>query len=374
MDFSPLTDDQLVELIRAACAEAVNRNQAVAGAARAAMLSEAERAQVAWHAAAAEADRIKQDEARRVAEAAAEEVRRQAEARATAEAQQKQNKLWGEKKAIAQLVAGTLGPGWNLTVWRKNGDRRVYLDYGDGGYGSRNPKWCLYVTGNQFERPGKLTVERHQDVFGKGHWKTVIEEVRIICERAAAEWQELRLDVDEALRAPVPPAYEPPQEWLALKETREASEAEARAKAAEEKRREAEEKARQEAERQAKIDAALASLAPWGNIIATRGDMLLMARDGQVAVLKAGRVTLGGRDEVYQVAEADPVLAPYTTTPSDWPESILSGFRPKTGWETRGDRERLLEYALYQPVMGIHCSRYPESGWSWGQRKETTNA
>ena len=59
MDFTPLTDDQLVELIRAACSEAVKRGAACAAAAQGAYLGEAEKAQIARDAAAREAEKLR---------------------------------------------------------------------------------------------------------------------------------------------------------------------------------------------------------------------------------------------------------------------------------------------------------------------------
>ena len=84
LDFSVLTDDQLIGLIRAALRECVARGGAVQAAARDATLDEAERAQVARAAADREAAKLRAQERERVAREAAEEVRRQHEAREAA--------------------------------------------------------------------------------------------------------------------------------------------------------------------------------------------------------------------------------------------------------------------------------------------------
>jgi hypothetical protein len=80
LDFSGLTDDQLVGLIRAALRECVARGDAVRAAAQAATVDEAERAQVAREAADREAAKIRARERERIAREAAEAVRRRHEA------------------------------------------------------------------------------------------------------------------------------------------------------------------------------------------------------------------------------------------------------------------------------------------------------
>lgn len=99
LDFSQLTDDQLIELVRSACEYALSKDPAIAAAMRETMLSEAERARVARTAGeleiaaqrAAQRMRISADAAR---QKRAEEKLRQAEevaARAAeTERQQKQ--------------------------------------------------------------------------------------------------------------------------------------------------------------------------------------------------------------------------------------------------------------------------------------------
>lgn len=88
LDFSALTDDQLIGLVRAALQECVRRNPAVADAARAATIDEGEKARIAAQAAEAEAARIRAKERERIAKEATERVRKENEAR-TAESARK---------------------------------------------------------------------------------------------------------------------------------------------------------------------------------------------------------------------------------------------------------------------------------------------
>lgn len=81
LDFSHLTDDQLVELARLCCLEAVRRGDHISAAMRSMMIDEAERARIARAAAENEAAAIRARERERIAKDAAEQVRAEDEAR-----------------------------------------------------------------------------------------------------------------------------------------------------------------------------------------------------------------------------------------------------------------------------------------------------
>lgn len=91
LDFSVLSDDQLVTLIREACQEAVSRNPAVAAASRSAVLDESEKARIRTEASEREAAKLRALEREKLAQEAAAEIRRQ-HTTATAEAE-KQRKV-----------------------------------------------------------------------------------------------------------------------------------------------------------------------------------------------------------------------------------------------------------------------------------------
>lgn len=187
LDFTVLTDDQLVTLIREALREAVRRGSAVATAAESAGLEEAERARIARDAAAREADRMRAEEARRVAEQAA------VDARAAAE-QAKAQRL-RDLAAEARSLFGSDQPEFTVSTWEKNGDKRVYVGH---GYGSN---WVEYYhTGNARTAPGtlKLTIggiaadlAKHLDV----PVAEAKERIKQFCTKVAS-WSNLRLEVN----------------------------------------------------------------------------------------------------------------------------------------------------------------------------------
>lgn len=89
LDFSALSDDQLVELARACCIEAIRRNPATQEAMQDMMIGEAERARIARQAQEAEIAAVRARERERIAQEAARRVRdvheaRHAQARAAA--------------------------------------------------------------------------------------------------------------------------------------------------------------------------------------------------------------------------------------------------------------------------------------------------
>lgn len=94
LDFSGLTDDQLVELVRACCKEAVRRSPAAYAAVERMMLDEAEKLRVAQTATAAEAAAARARERERIANEAVAAERARQEAAAA-----------GDRAAAAQLAA-----------------------------------------------------------------------------------------------------------------------------------------------------------------------------------------------------------------------------------------------------------------------------
>ncbi len=79
LDFSHLSDDQLISLIREALRECVARNPSVKAAAQSAFLDEQEKARIATAAAEAEAARLRALERERISKEATEKVRRATE-------------------------------------------------------------------------------------------------------------------------------------------------------------------------------------------------------------------------------------------------------------------------------------------------------
>lgn len=105
LDFSELTDDQLVGLIRAALRECVSRGAAVQAAAQYATLDEAERAKAAREGAEREAAKLRAAERERVAREAAESVRRQqAEQESAARAAREQAETERQREAARRAA------------------------------------------------------------------------------------------------------------------------------------------------------------------------------------------------------------------------------------------------------------------------------
>jgi len=196
LDFSSLSDDQLVELIRAALREAVRRGSAVEAAVRSAGLEESEKARIAQAAARKEAERIAREEADRVAREAAERVRREAEKKQEQAAIDKAAKL----RALAVRARELFGNGWpefSVSIWSKAGDKRVYIQCGF------DQKFCTYYhTGNARTAPGTIEIAEwavRERAKALGIEEAAARaEVKEFCESLCRGWESLRLDVNES--------------------------------------------------------------------------------------------------------------------------------------------------------------------------------
>lgn len=192
LDFSELSDDQLVGLIRAACAEAVRRGTAVESAARDAYLSEAERAQVARVAAEETAERLRRQEAERIAKEIADRAAREVQQKAIESAADKERRLWAAKKGVAEalVAAGWDVKGDQLVVWLSaSKEKRVFLQkagYGSGTYAT------LYVTGNAKKAPDHCDLDRGMD-------KSLRAEIPKILRAVAQGWAQVKIDLHAAL-------------------------------------------------------------------------------------------------------------------------------------------------------------------------------
>lgn len=109
LDFSQLSDDQLIQLIRLALQEAVSRHPAVEAAARAALLDEHEKVRIRNESAEREAAKLRAQERERIAKEAAEQVRRQQEPvdaeRKKAEGEAERRRVEEAGKAAAREIA-----------------------------------------------------------------------------------------------------------------------------------------------------------------------------------------------------------------------------------------------------------------------------
>lgn len=146
MDFSGVSDDQLLQLLKLAMAEALKRGGAVRVAAEQEVISAQERAEIERKVAAKlllekeerERQRIKQEAE---AQFRAEENKKQAAATET---------TWACKAAVARVIKEWGYEGrFELNIWSSGADRRVYFQ------NSRRSSWkfCLYLTGNRYHPP-----------------------------------------------------------------------------------------------------------------------------------------------------------------------------------------------------------------------------
>lgn len=158
MNFSGLSNDQLLQLMKAVLTECINRGVAMATA----------------------ANNIGND--------AVEEMLNKANA-----SQSNQN-LEGERAAVvvalsnASVMDELCSLPFSVNIWEKNGDRRVYIQesFNDNGW-----KITYYHTGNRWNRQGSLT-------GFKSPCKTqLVEFCRILCERYPAGFKAYSGDAEK---------------------------------------------------------------------------------------------------------------------------------------------------------------------------------
>lgn len=149
MDFSQLSDSQLLELLKAIFAEAINRGGAIAAAAQGESISAQERAKIEWQIAEEYRQKKEEEEKREIADSAKAKLEREEKAKES----ERINRLWKRKAAIvAAFEKWGAEEDFELNIWERGSDRRVYLQ----GIKRNSWKWCLYLSGNQWHPPGFL--------------------------------------------------------------------------------------------------------------------------------------------------------------------------------------------------------------------------
>lgn len=154
MDFSILSDDQLLDLLKAAMAEAIKRGGDIASAANGEVLSAQERAAIEFQ--IAEKIRIEREEKER------KRVAKEAEARMREEELKRQKEAietdWGVKAAaVAAIREWGYDDEFEINIWSRGADRRVYFQKDSGKRTAW--KWCLYLGGNSYHPPGDFEGE-----------------------------------------------------------------------------------------------------------------------------------------------------------------------------------------------------------------------
>lgn len=160
MDFSGLDNEQLLLLLKAAMAEAAERGLAMQRAASEAVMDAQELARIKAEATekaqvrAAELERQRiVEQAQRQAEASINQQRVQTEAEKIAAG-------WSKRKAIAvALQRWGMTEDWQINLWSRGADARVYVE-GGGSATAYGWKMCLYITGNAYNPPGALDIDK----------------------------------------------------------------------------------------------------------------------------------------------------------------------------------------------------------------------
>ena len=129
LDFSSLTDDQLVELLRATLNECVQRNPAVQAAAQSAIIDEKEKAEIAKQAAEQEAAKLRAQERERIAKEAAERVRRENEERdRVQQAKRKEQEVAKAAENAAKAASEALEKDEREKEWLRRAGQLVGVD------------------------------------------------------------------------------------------------------------------------------------------------------------------------------------------------------------------------------------------------------
>jgi hypothetical protein len=158
MDFSSLDNEQLLTLLKAAMAAASERGLAMQKAATDAVLDAQEIARIKAEALQKEQQRAAEQKRQQVEEQARQEAKAKVAQTEIKTEAQKVKASWESRKAIGvALEKWGVTEDWQINVWSRGADVRVYVD--GGGERVYDWKMCLYITGNSYHPPGEMTIE-----------------------------------------------------------------------------------------------------------------------------------------------------------------------------------------------------------------------
>jgi hypothetical protein len=173
LDFSSISDDQLLELIKACMAEATKRGTAMAYAANDIFLDAAEKARIEAEAIARAQESAKERERQEIEEQAYRKTQQQIEQQKRKQEERKTAEEWSQKMAIIKvLLDWGVQEKFNLQVWTNGADKRVYFQ---GVAGRHDWEFCLYATGNQYHSPGEMTYSESKNLIPGGKLQTIME-------------------------------------------------------------------------------------------------------------------------------------------------------------------------------------------------------
>ena len=198
LDFTSLTPQQLVDVMRAAHAELHHRDEATAATVGSVLLDQADKSRIAQDAAERETAKLRALERERIARDAAEEVRRRHEAEvAESEQARREQKLREEMeraeqnqergKAVIRQAAELCGTDPRRTyvaVWENGERQRVYI--GIGGFHDGTTLVTYYASETDKKPLGSITTTE-QLVSNK-------KALMSYCVDLAVRWKERRWD------------------------------------------------------------------------------------------------------------------------------------------------------------------------------------
>jgi hypothetical protein len=183
LDLTALTDAELQAVLRAVTEELSRRDVCRA-------LTPEERTLVVTQAAGLESAKLRNEEARLLAQKAAEKVRADAERAEREAVAEKERVFWAARKGIALALNAAFeaagyehAQGRTVQVWMsERKEKRVYVNTS-----KRGEIACLYVTGNAYQAPGTITGQRE-----------VRAALLPLLQAVAARWNSIKVDVDQA--------------------------------------------------------------------------------------------------------------------------------------------------------------------------------
>jgi len=201
LDFTILTDEQLLQLLEGCMRETLNRGTEMTAAAREIMLSEKEKAEIAAQATQRAKERLMREEAERIAREAEQREWEKARAAEEAAQQEKVKNAWLKEKALGEELSALLGiDDLYVTVW-DNKDKRVYLQR-DRFFGDEIG--CLYVTGNSKNPPGDFPTKSLKKYLPEGKdFEEFQSEVKAVLMKYSHGWRHGKFEIPKALK------YEP---------------------------------------------------------------------------------------------------------------------------------------------------------------------
>lgn len=167
--FAELTDEQLIDFIESALAEADKRETVAIQAKAIAIANQRTK------------ERIACEEAERIAREKEAEYLKKQKKEEDEKAAQKQKDLWMAKKQQSEEILTICeGDIW-INVWKNGAEKRVYINNGEPFSKGVIEIACLYVTGNNKQAPGSMTINRNfrssitDEQFGK--FETIVKKI-----------------------------------------------------------------------------------------------------------------------------------------------------------------------------------------------------